>query len=306
MTTEQQSEDPRALIARACHVLADNGQADMVWGHVSTRDESGRGIWMKAHAFGFDEIAPEHVLLLSLDGEVLSGSGRRHFEFPIHTEIMRRRDDVNCVVHTHSAAAVAFAATGASLRPISHDACLFVPPDIVRFTRTGDLISTRELGEELATTLGERNAALIPNHGIVVAADSVPHAIMATVLLDRACRTAAARRRGRQLVPRRGGGRETRQRLVPRRPRPRLELPLPSRRARAVESDRPAAQPSVVVVVVGGGLVWIAQFSASHIGPAVLSAMLTPTRSLAVTSVTGSSKSGSVGSAAQRSVSISL
>jgi ribulose-5-phosphate 4-epimerase/fuculose-1-phosphate aldolase len=181
--------DPRYLVARACHVLADNGQADMVWGHVSVRDALGRGIWMKSHALGFDEIEEDNVLLVSFDGEVLEGEGRRHFEYPIHTEIMRARGDVNCVVHTHSVNAVAFAANGAPLRPISHDACLFVPPDVARFTETGDLIRTRELGASLAAVIADRDAVLIPNHGIATAGDTVGHAVMAAILLDRACAT---------------------------------------------------------------------------------------------------------------------
>jgi L-fuculose-phosphate aldolase len=180
-------EDPIDLVVKGCHVLGDAQLSDMVWGHVSVRDPDGRGIWMKAHLFGFEEIERENVLLVSFDGEVLEGNGRRHGEYPIHTEIMRARPDVNAVVHTHAFHAVAFAATGMVLRPISHDGTLFVPPDIVRFTRTGDLITTRELGEDLARTLGDRNAALIPNHGVAVTGADIGAAIVSTVLLERAC-----------------------------------------------------------------------------------------------------------------------
>ena len=59
---------------------------------------------------------------------------------------MRARADVHAVVHTHAPWAVAFASTGQPLRPISHEATLFVPPDVARFTKTGDLITTPELG----------------------------------------------------------------------------------------------------------------------------------------------------------------
>jgi len=187
MSEQQQAEDPVGLVVTACHVLGNEQFSDMVWGHVSVRDTEGRGIWMKAHLFGFEEIERENVLLVSFDGEVLEGEGRRHGEYPIHTEIMRARPDVNCVVHTHAFSAVAFAATQQPLLPISHDATLFVPPDIPRFTRTGDLIVTQELGEDLARTLGDRPAALIPHHGMAVTGPDVPAAIMATVLLERAC-----------------------------------------------------------------------------------------------------------------------
>ena len=59
-----------------------------------------------------------------------SGAGARHSEYPIHTEVMRARPDVGSVIHTHSPAAVAFGAVGVPLRAISHEANLFVPPEL--------------------------------------------------------------------------------------------------------------------------------------------------------------------------------
>lgn len=177
----------RAEVAVACQVLGSQEHGDLVWGHVSVRDPGGRGVWMKASTLGFEEVTPEHVLLVSWDGEVLEGTGRRHAEYPIHTEIMRVRPDVNCVVHTHAPGAVVFASLDVPLRPISHEATLFVPPEVVRFTLTGDLILTRELGEALAQTLGERNAALMVHHGIVTAGSDTPTAVVSAILLEEAC-----------------------------------------------------------------------------------------------------------------------
>lgn len=162
-------------------------QGDFVWGHVSVRDPEGRGVWMKASGWGFEEVSAERVLLVGWDGEVVAGEGRRHLEYPIHTEIMRARSDVQCVVHTHATHAVAFASLEQPLRPISHEGTFFVPPDIARFEKTGDLILTRELGEAVATTLGRRNAVLLVHHGIVTAAEDVETAVLAAILLERAC-----------------------------------------------------------------------------------------------------------------------
>ncbi|HEY7965469.1 MAG TPA: class II aldolase/adducin family protein [Solirubrobacteraceae bacterium] len=182
------SEELREQVALGCRVLEGEGQGDLVWGHVSARDPAGRGIWMKASALGFGEIGADQVILVSWDGEVLEGDHPRHAEYPIHTELMRARDDVGCVVHTHAPWAVAFASTQAPLLPVSHEPTLFVPPDVARFTLTGDLILTRELGEALAATVGGRNAALMVHHGIVTCGENVPRAVMAAVLLERACR----------------------------------------------------------------------------------------------------------------------
>lgn len=182
-------QELHAQVALGCRILGLENQGDLVWGHVSARDPDGRGVWMKAAGLGFEEIGAGHVILVSWDGRVLEGDGRRHLEYPIHTALMRARDDVQAVVHTHAPWAVAFAATGQPLRPISHEGTLFVPPDVARFTKTGDLILTTELGEDVAATVGERNAALLVHHGIVTCGPDVASAVMYAVLLERACRT---------------------------------------------------------------------------------------------------------------------
>jgi ribulose-5-phosphate 4-epimerase/fuculose-1-phosphate aldolase len=183
------SDALREEVALGCRILALEDQGDFVWGHVSARDPAGRGVWMKAATLGFEEIRPENVILVSWDGEVLEGEGRRHAEYPIHTELMRARDEVGSVVHTHAPWSVAFASTEEPLRPVSHEGTLFVPPGPARFTKTGDLILTRGLGEDLAAAVGDRNAAFMVHHGIVTCGPDVVAAVMAAVLLERACRT---------------------------------------------------------------------------------------------------------------------
>jgi L-ribulose-5-phosphate 4-epimerase len=178
----------RAEVALGCRILGGEDQGDLVWGHVSARDPGGRGVWMKAAGLGFDEMTADEVMLVSWDGDVLEGDGKRHSEYAIHTELMRGRPDVASVVHTHAPWSVAFASTEHPLRPLSHDGTLFVPPEIARFTRTGDLILTPELGRALAETVGDRNAALMVHHGIVTCGGDVPTAVTNAVFLERACR----------------------------------------------------------------------------------------------------------------------
>lgn len=185
----RQAEDAiRADVATASQVLALEDHGDLVWGHASVRDPEGQGVWMKASGWGFEEIAPKRVVLVGWDGTVLRGEGRRHAEYPIHTEIMRARPEVRCVVHTHAPAAVAFASLQHPLRPISHEGTLFTPPDIARFTKTGDLILTRELGEAVAVSIGTRNAVMLVHHGIVTVGEDVPYGVMTAIFLERACR----------------------------------------------------------------------------------------------------------------------
>jgi ribulose-5-phosphate 4-epimerase/fuculose-1-phosphate aldolase len=176
-----------AQTAQANRALGASGQSDMVWGHASVRDPQGRGVWMKAAGWSFEEVTSARVALVSPEGEVLAGSGPRHIEYPIHTEVMNARPDVGSVVHTHAPAAVSFAALDRPLLAISHDGVEFAEPQIARFTLTGALISTAELGRELAAVFGDGPGCLIPQHGLVTVGPDAATAVMRAVLLARAC-----------------------------------------------------------------------------------------------------------------------
>jgi L-ribulose-5-phosphate 4-epimerase len=182
----EESLQLRRELAYACRILAANGQKDTVYGHVTYREASAQTFWMKPAALGLDEITPETLIRVDLEGRVVEGELPRHLEWPIHAEIFRVRPDITCVVHTHPLYSIAFAATGQPLRAVSHEGAQFTPPDVPRFTRTSDLITTRELGEEVARTMSGRLACYLVNHGIVVAGNTIDQAVVAAINLERA------------------------------------------------------------------------------------------------------------------------
>lgn len=187
MTTRTAEADD---VLAACAALASAGLGDMIWGHPSVRDGEGRGVWMKASGYGFEEIDDERVVLVSWSGEVLEGSGRRHLEFPIHTQIYRARPEITSVVHTHAPTFAAFASLDVPLHPLSHDAIPFTDPPLPLLTTvTGSLITTPQLGDAVAEALGGSNGVLLPSHGAVTVGADVAAAVMYSVLLERACRT---------------------------------------------------------------------------------------------------------------------
>ena len=60
------------------------------------REAGGRGFWMKRNQIGLGEVlGPEDFVLVDWDGLQIAGSGGRHSEWPIHSEIFRARADVN-------------------------------------------------------------------------------------------------------------------------------------------------------------------------------------------------------------------
>jgi len=178
----------RRRLAEACRMLAAAGQGDDVWGHATARVPGTNTFWMKPAGLGLEEIRPEQLLLVDLDGKVLRGTLPRHSEVFIHAEVFRARPEVNGVVHTHPVPATVFSSLDVPLRPILHEGTNFVPPDVPRFKETSDLIVTPALGRAVARTLSDRPALFLVNHGIVTAGESIEEATVNALLLDKIAR----------------------------------------------------------------------------------------------------------------------
>jgi L-fuculose-phosphate aldolase len=65
---------------------------------------------------------------------------------------------------------------------------MFVPPGVPRYTRTGELIVSPEMGADVARSMAAGPACLLVNHGIVTAGASVREAVIRAVLLENAAR----------------------------------------------------------------------------------------------------------------------
>ncbi len=174
-------------LARAHRILNVEGHNDMSLGHLSWRDPLGRGLWLKRGNIGLEEVTARDFVLLSFDGEVLEGDGIRHLEWPIHSEILRARPDVNVVAHTHPFHATVLSATDVEIGPYTNEGVWF-SGGVRHFKLTSDLVNTVELGEELATAIGGAEAVLLKNHGAAFVAASIKECTLAGVFLERAAR----------------------------------------------------------------------------------------------------------------------
>ena len=172
----------------AGRVLAAAGQDDFTRGHVSVRlPQDASRFYMKAHSTGLDEITPDNILTIALDGEVVAGTARRHSEVFIHSEIYKARADAHCVVHTHPPYAVALSAGGRPLTCTSQPAALFHEALGV-YDRSINLIRTRQMGADVARALGPHRAVLLKNHGIAAVGGSIAEAVITAIMLENAAR----------------------------------------------------------------------------------------------------------------------
>ncbi len=177
----------KETVAYSCNILAHAGHWDNILGHVSVRMPGKDRILMKPHSFGFEEIRPQHLIEVDLNGKKVVGKYERHSEVFIHTEIYKARPDVNCVVHSHPPYAIALGSLRQPLRPISHEGNIFYD-GLPLFDYTSALIRTPELGVEVAKTLGKCRAVLMKNHGSTVVGESIELATLYAVFLEKAAR----------------------------------------------------------------------------------------------------------------------
>jgi ribulose-5-phosphate 4-epimerase/fuculose-1-phosphate aldolase len=174
-------------LARACRILEMEGHGDMTLGHLSLRDPQRRGFWLKRNRIGLGEVlGADDFVLVDWDGRQLAGSGGRHSEWPIHSEILRMRPDVEVVAHTHPFNACVFSASLDPLQPYTVDADYFI--DVPRHMDQVALITTKDEGIALARSLGVAFAVLIANHGVTFCGTSIPHAVCVGVFLEKACK----------------------------------------------------------------------------------------------------------------------
>jgi L-fuculose-phosphate aldolase len=108
----------------------------------------------------------------------------------LHSEVYKLRPDVRAVVHGHPPFATALSATDGRLEMLTHDSVLFVA-GLGVFDDTPELITEPEQGAAVARALGQRRVVLLRNHGVLVAGESVPWAVLTAVTLERALRLQA-------------------------------------------------------------------------------------------------------------------
>ena len=181
-------DELRQLLVLGGRILVAEGQDDFTRGHISVRlpDDPARFL-MKPHSIGLDEITAANILAIGLDGEVVAGTGRRHSEVYIHSEVYKARPDVSCVIHTHPPYAVAFSATGRPMRAYSQPGALFHQALGV-YSDSISLIRSAEMGAGVARALGPHRAVLLKNHGVVVAGATIEETVVVALMLENAAK----------------------------------------------------------------------------------------------------------------------
>ena len=126
--------------------------------------------------------AGDTLLILDTEGKVVAGEGTPNSELWIHARGYAARSDVAGIVHAHPPACVCLTQIGLPHRVVHNQGAVFADR-VAEYERIG-LIRSRELGDELALTMGQGLAVMMRGHGITTVAADVRTATVAACFLE--------------------------------------------------------------------------------------------------------------------------
>jgi len=175
--------DERTLrhdVALANRILERFGLAT-AYGHVSARIPGTNTFYIPTRRS--PGLADENgMLTIDTDGTVLSGEGTPNSEFWIHARIYAARPEVNGIAHAHPLACISLTQIGQPHRVVHNQGGAFVD-GVPEYERIG-LIRSRELGDQVARSLGGGIAVMMRGHGITTALADVRAATVAACFLE--------------------------------------------------------------------------------------------------------------------------
>ncbi|KAF8163241.1 class II aldolase/adducin domain-containing protein [Crassisporium funariophilum] len=196
-------------LAQAFRIFGNLGYNEGVAGHITVRDPLKPDcFWVNPFGLHFCLIQPSDLLLVDHGGRVLEESGPRRIlntaAYMIHSSIHVARPDVLCAAHTHSIHGKAFSTLGIHLDMLCQDTCAFFD-DHVLYNQFNGVVLDPEEGKHIASALGNKKAAILQNHGLLVATDSIEATVFFFIAMEKACQVqlladAAAAGRGRLAI----------------------------------------------------------------------------------------------------------
>ena len=175
---EKQKEELAALHQE----LPKNNLVVWTGGNVSMRDPESGLVIIKPSGVRYEDLRPEHMVVLDLMGNVVEGNLKPSSDTYSHLYIYRSRPDVGGVVHTHSRYASAFAAVG---KPIP---CVLtaIADEFGGEIPCGGfaLIGDEAIGKVVVESIGKSPAVLLKNHGVFTIGKNAKAAVKAAVMTE--------------------------------------------------------------------------------------------------------------------------
>jgi ribulose-5-phosphate 4-epimerase/fuculose-1-phosphate aldolase len=178
----------RVDLAAAYRLVALHGWDDLIFTHISARIPGPEHHFLiNPYGLMFDEITASSLVKVDMACRPLLPTpySVNPAGFVIHSAIHAVRDDVVCVLHTHTRAGVAVSAQKQGLLPISQQATV-----VLTSLAYHDYEGIAVLDDEkprLQADLGDRQYLILRNHGLLTVGGSIGEAFLHMYTLEAAC-----------------------------------------------------------------------------------------------------------------------
>ncbi len=165
--------------------LFEEGLVKCTFGVVSIRVPGEDYVVITPSGFKKEKIVKRNLLIVDLDGKVVSGGLRPSSETPMHVFIHKNIKEANCVAHTHSPMATVFAILRRDIPCVaSEQAFMFGGriPVVKKYSYPGT--SNIEELESIVDALKMCKAALLPRHGVIVHGETSEEALDNAIVVE--------------------------------------------------------------------------------------------------------------------------
>eukprot|EP00039_Didymoeca_costata_P002969 m.64215 g.64215 ORF g.64215 m.64215 type:complete len:228 (+) comp11631_c0_seq1:3807-4490(+) len=179
----------REKLTTAYHICAHLGLDDHTYTHLSARGEDGKSFYIYPFGLRFEEVTPDNLLQVSLDGHVLSGR-EEHYNitgYYMHGSLYQERPDLNAIFHLHTPAIIAVSSIKQGLMPLSQWALHFYGR--VAYHPYDSLVLSKSQSDTIAQNSGNKKVFLLQNHGATTCGSTLEEAMFYTYHLEQACET---------------------------------------------------------------------------------------------------------------------
>ena len=182
----------REQLAACYRVFAMLGWTEMIYNHITLRlpdSVTGGEKQFLINPFGlhYSEVTASNLVKIDLQGKVLDGSSHpvNPAGFTVHAAIHDGLPGAHCVMHTHTTAGVAVACLQGGLQQTNfYTAQLH---GMVAYHDFEGITIHADEGPRLLRSIGNRNAVILRNHGLLAWGQTLPQTLAILWTLQRAC-----------------------------------------------------------------------------------------------------------------------
>ena len=163
----------KELVVRYGKKLIDRRLTTGSGGNISVYNREKNLVAISPSGLDYYETTPEDIVILDMDGNLVEGKHRPSSEAGMHLAFYKNRADVSGIVHTHSKFATAIACMGWELPAVHY--LIGMAGHRVKCTGYATYGSD-ELAKKALETIGDSNAVLLANHGLIALGEDVDRA----------------------------------------------------------------------------------------------------------------------------------